>query len=403
MKHIFLVGDGMADEPIPELGGRTPLEAASVPNMDRLAREGVLGLCRTIPEGLPPGSDVANLSLLGYDPRGCYTGRGPLEAVSLGIELGKEDCAFRCNLVNVAEGRMVDYSSGHISAEEGGRIAEELDRRFSGEGVRFYRGVGYRHICVVKGDFRSLECTPPHDITGRPVEAYLPRGEGASKALALMQASVSVLSASPVNRERVAQGKTPATQIWLWGQGYRPELPGFARRFGVSGSVITAVDLIRGIGTLAGLEVVPVEGATGFIDTNYEGKADAALRSLEKKDFVFVHVEAPDEAGHIGKTDLKIRAIEDLDRRLLGRLLGRIGEGFRILLMPDHPTPIRIKTHSGGPVPFALWGSGIAPNGPNSPNGTGFSERGFSEREAKATGLFVEEGHEIINLLFQRR
>jgi 2,3-bisphosphoglycerate-independent phosphoglycerate mutase len=318
--------------------------------------------------------------------------------VSLGIELGKEDCAFRCNLVNITGGRMSDYSSGHISTEEGGRLAEELDKRLSGEGVRFFKGVGYRHICVVKGDFRNLECTPPHDITGRPIEEYLPRGEGAAKALALMQASVPILSASSVNRKRVNRGKTPATQIWLWGQGYRPELPSFARRFGVSGSVITAVDLIRGIGALAELEVIPVEGATGFLDTNYEGKADAALKSLDKKDFVFVHVEAPDEAGHIGKTDLKIRAIEDLDRRLLGRLLGRIGDGFRILLMPDHPTPIRIKTHSGEPVPFALWGSGIPPNGAG-----GRAERGFSEREAEATGLFVEKGHEIINLLFRRR
>jgi 2,3-bisphosphoglycerate-independent phosphoglycerate mutase len=216
-----------------------------------------------------------------------------------------------------------------------------------------------------------------------------------------MEASVSVLAESPVNRERVSRGKTPATRIWLWGQGYRPELPLFAERFGMSGSVITAVDLIRGIGMLAGLEIIRVEGATGFVDTNYEGKADAALKSLEKKDFVFVHVEAPDEAGHAGKTDLKIKAIEDLDRRLLGRLLAKIGGGLRILLMPDHPTPIAIKTHSADPVPFALWGTGIEPNaGGSSPPGD--SSRGFSEREAKATGLFVEEGREIIELLLRR-
>jgi 2,3-bisphosphoglycerate-independent phosphoglycerate mutase len=401
MKHIFLVGDGMADEPIPGLGDRTPLEAAETPHMDRLAREGMLGMCRTIPEGLPPGSDVANLSLLGYDPRVCYTGRGPLEAVSLGIDLGGNDCAFRCNLVNVAGGLMVDYSSGHISTEEGGRIVGELNGKLSGGGVRFHPGVGYRHICVLEGDFKDLECTPPHDITGQPADRHLPRGRGADKARALMEASVPVLAESPVNRERVSRGKTPATLIWLWGQGYRPELPLFAERFGMSGSVITAVDLIRGIGMLAGLEIIRVEGATGFVDTNYEGKADAALKSLEKKDFVFVHVEAPDEAGHAGKTDLKIKAIEDLDRRLLGRLLAKIGGGLRILLMPDHPTPVAIKTHSADPVPFALWGTGIEPNaGGSSPPGD--IVRGFSEREAKATGLFVEEGRRIIELLLRR-
>ena len=392
MKYLFIVGDGMADEPIPELGGKTPLEAARTPNMDSLARGGLVGMCRTIPDGLPPGSDVANLSILGFDPVRYYTGRGPLEAVSIGIELGKEDCAFRCNLVNIANGVMVDFSSGHISTEEGGKIVDKLNESFGGEEVRFHRGVGYRHICVIKGDYRRLACTPPHDITGKKVADHLPNGDGAKTALKLMEDSRPVLASSPVNGERVLQGKTPATQIWLWGQGYRPELPSFGARFGVSGSVITAVDLIKGIGMLAGLEVITVPGATGFVDTNYEGKADAAVRSLRSKDFVFIHVEAPDEAGHIGDTVLKIKAIEDLDMRLLGGVLAAMRGDFRILLMPDHPTPIRIKTHSSQPVPFALYGAGVERNGVKS----------YDERAASRAGLFIEKGHEIIELLFRR-
>jgi 2,3-bisphosphoglycerate-independent phosphoglycerate mutase len=390
MKYIFLVGDGMSDEPIEGLGGKTPLEVARIDNMNYLAKRGIVGMCRTIPEGLPPGSDVANLSLLGFDPRQYYTGRGPLEAASIGIELHDHDCAFRCNLVNVSEGLMKDFSSGHISTEEAKDIIQDLNSDLSSDTVHFYTGVSYRHICVIKGVFDSLDCTPPHDITGMEIEGYMPRGEGADAVKELMSRSIKVLAEHRINKMRRENGQTQATQIWLWGQGYKPDLPRFREKFSIDGSVITAVDLIRGIGRLAGLDIIHVEGATGFIDTNYEGKADAALGCLREKDFVFIHVEAPDEAGHLGDVNLKIRAIQDLDQRLLGRLLSRLTDDFRILVMPDHPTPISIKTHSSAPVPFILYGSGITPDGVDT----------YSELTAEASDTSIDEGHTLIDLLF---
>jgi 2,3-bisphosphoglycerate-independent phosphoglycerate mutase len=391
MKYIFLVGDGMSDEPLSQLSNRTPLEASRIPNMKRLAKRGAVGMCRTIPRGMPPGSDVANLSLLGFNPAEYYTGRGPLEAASIGIPLGKDDYAFRCNLVNIQDGVMKDYSAGHISTQEADEIIALLNKKLADEAVHFYTGVDYRHICVLKGDFNGLACTPPHDITDRNIEAHLPQGEGSQKVISLMNRSRDIVDRCSVNMKRIENGKLPATQIWLWGQGKKPNLPSFSEKFGITGSVITAVDLVRGIGRLAGLEIIHVKGATGFVDTNYEGKADNALRSLEKKDFVFIHVEAPDEAGHLGDAGLKIRAIEDLDRRLLKRILSNIGTGYRLLVMPDHPTPVRIKTHSSDPVPFILWGQGIATNGVPD----------YSEKAALDSGLFIEKGHELINLLFR--
>jgi 2,3-bisphosphoglycerate-independent phosphoglycerate mutase len=391
MKYLFLVGDGMADELLPQLKNRTPLEASDIPNMRRLAREGRVGMCRTIPQGMPPGSDVANLSLLGFNPAECYTGRGPLEAAAIGIRLEKEDYAFRCNLVTVQRGKMKDYSAGHISTKEAEELISLLSAELADDEVRFYAGVDYRHICVLRGSYGALRCTPPHDITDTSIDAHLPEGEGSAKVCSLMESSKRLLKNSDVNHRRVGEGKLPATQIWLWGQGKKPELTSFARKFGVHGSVISAVDLVRGLGVLAGLEVIHVEGATGFVDTNYEGKADAALKSLEKNDFVFIHVEAPDEAGHLGNLELKMKAIEDLDRRLLGRLLKAMPGSFRILVMPDHPTPVRIKTHSADPVPFVLWGQDIRSNGAG----------GYSEREASATCLFVARGYELITMLFE--
>jgi len=390
MKYIFLVGDGMADEALEELGHKTPLEAADIPHLRRLANEGTLGMCRTIPEGMPPGSDVANLSLLGYNPAEFYTGRGPLEAASIGIPLGSEDFAFRCNLVNIQKGVMKDYSAGHISTREAEEIIALLNGELGDKRVHFYTGVDYRHICVLKGQYGSVRCTPPHDITDWSIKDHLPEGEGRDKVRFLMEGSKRILKKCETNRKRVEVGKLPATQIWLWGQGRKPELPSLVDKFGVSGSVITAVDLVRGVGKLAGLEIVRVQGATGFVDTNYEGKADAAMRSLEKKDFVFIHVEAPDEAGHLGDVELKVRAIEDFDHRLLGRILDRMKDRYRILAMPDHPTPVRIKTHSPDPVPFVLWGEGIEYNG----------MKDYSEREAEGSGLFIEQGYELIDLLF---
>jgi 2,3-bisphosphoglycerate-independent phosphoglycerate mutase len=391
MKYLFIVGDGMADEPVPSIGGKTPLEAADIGCMDQMAKNGMVGMCRTVPPGMPPGSDVANLSLLGFDPSKYYTGRGPLEASSMGIDLGIDDCAFRCNLVTVTDGKMADYSAGHISTAEAEAIITDLNSELADESVHFYTGVSYRHICVVKGNFRRLSCTPPHDITGKDVEAHLPAGEGASSALELMVKSADMLKNSPVNRERIKKGKAPATQIWLWGQGYSPKLPVFSDKFGVKGSVVTAVDLIKGIGYLAGLEIIEVEGATGFIDTNYEGKADAALGSLKEKDFVFIHVEAPDEAGHSGDVDMKIKAIEYFDERLLKRIIDKIKGDYRVLVMPDHPTPVGIKTHTSNPVPFILYGKGIKANGIDV----------YTEAAAAKSELFVEKGHSLIDLLFE--
>jgi 2,3-bisphosphoglycerate-independent phosphoglycerate mutase len=390
IKFVFLVGDGMADRPLPQLNNRTPLEVAKIENMHALAREGVVGMCRTIPRGMPPGSDVANLSLLGFNPAEFYTGRGPLEAASIGIKLKRDDCAFRCNLVNIQDEKMIDYSAGHISTEEANMLIGILNHELAREGVHFYTGVDYRHICVIKGKFENLRCTPPHDITSREISEYLPAGEGHETVTTLMNRSRGFFSDAQTNVDRINNGKLPASQIWLWGQGYKPELLSFREKFGLEGSVITAVDLIRGIGLLAGLEIIKVEGATGFVDTNYEGKADAALSALEQKDFVFIHVEAPDEAGHQGDAELKIKAIEDLDARLLGRIRHNLADDYRILVMPDHPTPVRIKTHSADPVPFILFGYGIKKNRINN----------FTERDAEKSDIFVEKGHELIRLLF---
>ncbi len=381
----------MSDEPVPAIGNKTPLEAADISNMDYLAERGIVGMCKTIPDGMPPGSDVANLSLLGFDPVRYYTGRGPLEAASIGIELGKNDCAFRCNLINIREGEMRDFSAGHISTEEADEVISGLNGKLSAEGIRFYTGVSYRHICVIRGKFDNLRCTPPHDITGKNTGEYLPEGEGRETVRRLMDESIDLLKSSSVNKKRIDEGKTPATQIWLWGQGYKPELPSFQDRFGLKGSVITAVDLIRGIGGLAGLDVINVDGATGFVDTNYEGKADAAIESLKDRDFVFIHVEAPDEAGHAGDVDMKIKAIEEIDIRLLKRLIENIKGDFRMLIMPDHPTPISIKTHSRSPVPFILSGTGVKPNDVNI----------YTEAVARKSDTFIEKGHEVINLLFK--
>jgi len=391
MKYIFLVGDGMADEPLESIGGKTPLEVAKIDNLQNLAKNGIVGLCKTVPDGMPPGSDVANLSLLGFDPSRYYTGRGPLEAAASGIPLDTNDCAFRCNLVNIQNGIMNDFTSGHISTQEADEIINDLNKKLSSSFVHFYTGVQYRHICIIKGDFKNLQCTPPHDISGREIKDYLPKGDSKAIVNDLMNRSKAVLNESRVNRIRIEKGKLPATQIWLWGQGYKPQLSSFYDRFGVHGSVITAVDLIRGIGKLIGLDIIEVDGATGFVDTNYEGKADAALNALQENDFVFIHVEAPDESSHMGDVNLKIKSIEDIDKRLLGRILNNIKGDYRILVMPDHPTPIRIKTHSNSPVPFIIYGKGIEPNDIDI----------YSEKAAERSNIFIKKGHTIIDLLFK--
>ena len=389
MKYAVLIGDGMADEPLEKLGGRTPLEAADIPNMREIARIGQTGLIRTIPPGMPPGSDVATLSVLGYDPKKYYSGRAPLEAARLGIKLGPEEVAFRCNLITVEDERIADYAGGHITSEEARELVASLSRQMSTLAVKFYPGISYRHICVVKGtDMVRADCTPPHDVIGQPVKDNLPRGDGVGLLVDLMERSRELLDSHEVNKARVSRGQRPANMIWLWGQGVMPQMPSFRERFGVEGSVISAVDLLNGIAKLVGLELIDVPGATGYYDTNYEGKGAYAVKSLEDKDFILVHVEAPDEASHNGDLDQKIKAIENFDRLVVGPLMRKLGEGphTRLMVLPDHPTPIRVRTHTGDPVPFAWCGEGIAASG----------ARGFSEREAAGSRLRIDDGHTLM-------
>ncbi|MBI4950279.1 MAG: cofactor-independent phosphoglycerate mutase [Deltaproteobacteria bacterium] len=399
MKYIILIGDGMADNAMDELDGKTPLESVDTPNMDSLAGTGKFGLFRTVPPGFPPGSDVANLSVLGYDPKKYYTGRAPLEAASIGVKLAPAEIAFRCNLVTLAQrdGSIVmdDYSAGHITTEDADALIKSLDHALSSAGVRFYTGTSYRHLMVssTQGKFKT---TPPHDISDKKIDEHLPKGAGAEKLVELMELSRDILKDHPVNRRRVSNGKKPATSIWLWGQGAAPSMPTLKERFGVDGAIISAVDLMKGIGIYAGLEVIKVPGATGYIDTNYKGKAEAALAALETKDFVCVHVEAPDEAGHNGNLKDKLRAIEDFDARIVGPILKGMEKfkDYRVMVLPDHPTPLAIKTHTSDPVPFALCTMGGRQ-----------VERGsakFCEREAAETGWLVEDCETMIQEFFGR-
>lgn len=391
MKCVILVGDGMPDLPIKELNGKTPLEEAQTKNMDFAASKGFAGMVDFIPSTLPPGSDVANLSLFGYDPLKYYTGRGPLEAASMGINLKENDIAFRCNLVNIENGLMKDYSAGHISTEEAKEIIKELNLKLSDHNIKFYPGVSYRHLCVIKNGPLQIECIPPHDITGKKVEEYLPKGEEESLLIDLMKKSERVLRNCNVNRKREKEDLLPATSTWLWGQGKKPDMPKFDELYNLSGSVITAVDLIKGIGIYAGLDVINVPGATGYLDTNYKGKAEYALESLKIKDFVFVHIEAPDEAGHSGDLKGKIKAIEDFDKLVVGPILEGLKkhDDFRLLITSDHQTPLSLKTHVRGFVPFVIIGGPFKKNG---------AEK-FSEKDIKKTGVKVEAGYTLISKL----
>ncbi len=383
MKFIVILGDGMADRPIVSLKGKTPLQAAHTPNMDLVARGGRCGLAITVPEGMPPGSDVANLSVMGYDPRSYYTGRAPLEAAAMGVALGEDDIAFRCNFVTVENGIMRDYSSGHITSDEGRELIRALKPLMPAG--RIYAGVSYRNLLVLKAGAKAV-CTPPHDIADRPIQDYLPRGKDAEMLIGLMDAAKPLLAEHPVNLKRISEGKRPANMIWLWGQGPAPAMPTFQDKFGMRGAVISAVDLLKGIGVYAGLEVIEVPGATGTIDTNYEGKVKAALDALKRVDFVYLHVEAPDEAAHEGDLDLKIRALEVFDQRVVGPVIEGLrnsGEDWRVLLLPDHATPIEIKTHSHDPVPFAVMGKGIVPDDVKSFDEVAVMNGGYGTLEAK--------------------
>jgi 2,3-bisphosphoglycerate-independent phosphoglycerate mutase len=394
---MVLLGDGMADYPIAELSGKTPLQVAKTPNLDRLSQQGSLGLVRTVPTGFPPGSDVANLSIFGYDPALHFTGRAPLEAASMGVKLNPGDVAFRCNLLTLSqqEGKafMEDFSAGHISTAEAEKIIADIEKVLGNEEFNFYPGVSYRHLLVWRNGERSLslKTTPPHDITGKHIGEHLPRGEGQEEVLGLMEKAQKLLQDHPVNRTRRQAGKKPANAIWLWGQGRAPSLLPITKRFGLNGSVISAVDLMKGIGFYAGLEIVNVPGVTGYLDTNYAGKAEYALREISKKDFVYVHVEAPDEASHNGNLKDKIQAIEDFDGKIVGPILRglRSWEDFRLLVLPDHPTPLALKTHSPEPVPFVIFSSQDARKAPK-------KGRSFDEISASQTGLFIERGHELL-------
>ena len=396
-KYIVLIGDGMADYPIAELGGKTPLQTARTPNLDRLARQGTLGRVNTIPPGFSPGSDVANLTVFGYDPAVYYTGRAPLEAVAMGVKLAPADVAFRCNLVTLlkedGDTYMEDFSAGHISTEEAGRIVKDLGKELGNEEFDFYPGVSYRHLLVWHNGEASLrlKTTPPHDITGRNISPHVPEGDGEEEILWLMNRAQKILPSHPVNLERTRMGKKPGNAIWLWGQGKAPVLKPMTQRFGIRGSVISAVDLIKGIGYYAGLEIVNVPGATGYLDTNYAGKAESALKALEDKDLVYVHVEAPDEAAHSGNLKDKIQAIEDFDRKILAPILEGAEKfgGYRLLILPDHFTPLTIKTHSPEPVPFIVFSSEEKDN----PIKAG---RSFDEESAEKAGILIEKGHELI-------
>jgi 2,3-bisphosphoglycerate-independent phosphoglycerate mutase len=396
MKYVVLVPDGMADVGVEQLGGKTPLEVAETPNMDFIVANGLLAQTSTIPTGLAPASDVANLSILGYDPQQYYSGRAPLEAAYLGIDLSGDDIAFRCNLVTISDDKMADYSAGHISSGEAAVLIDELNKHLGSGSIKFYAGVSYRHLLVLKGcDVDALAavlCVPPHDILGQNFKKSLPKGKAASIALDLMERSRPLLAAHEINKVRVDLGENPANMIWLWGQGLKPSMPLFKEKFGLTGAVISAVDLIKGIGKIIGLDVINVAGATGYYDTNYSGKAQAALDALQKKDFVFVHVEATDEAGHNGDLRMKIATIERFDKMVVGPILEYFKgkKDFRIMVLPDHATPVSLRKHTIDKVCVAIMGQGIAQNGFNN----------FSEAEAKKSEIFYE-GHRLMEILMK--
>lgn len=371
MKYAIIIPDGCADEPQPSLDGRTPLEAARLPAMDAVAAAGIVGRSNNVPQSLPPGSDVANLSLLGYDPLSHFTGRAPLEAAAQGIALGPRDWAVRCNLVTIEDQRMRDFTAGHVSTEEAAQLLATAQQEMGDERLQFYPGVGYRNLLVYRAGEEPVpfspdtRTTPPHDLTDKSVLDAYPRGPGSDLLNRLMNDSMKLFAEHPVNVARRAAGQPPASNVWLWGLGSRPKLEPFRDRHGVRGAMITAVDLLRGLAVLCGWERIEVPGATGYTDTDYAAKGAYAVEALERVDLVCVHVEATDEASHEGDTQAKIEALEQIDRHIVAPLDEALrGHGrYRILVSPDHPTPLRIKTHAHGYVPWALAGSGIEPDG----------------------------------------
>lgn len=397
MKYVVVLYDGMADYPVPALGGKTPMMVAKKPNFDRMAKHGTVGLVRTVAPGLTPGSDVANLSVMGYDPCLYYTGRSPLEAVSMGIDLSDTDVALRCNLVTLSdeedysEKTMVDYCAGDISSEEAAEIIKTVEEKLGNDIFAFYSGVSYRHCLVWHGGKTEIgKLTPPHDISGRKIGEYLNKNPDAAGLLELMEKSCEILKDHPVNLKRISEGKRPANAIWLWGQGSRPSLPLFEKLYGVKGSVISAVDLLKGIGICAGMNTPDVEGATGYIDTNFEGKAQKAVEELENgSDFVYIHIEAPDECGHRNEPENKVKAIELIDSRVLPIVLEALEkyDDYKVMILPDHPTPIVTGTHASDPVPFMIYHK-------KDEKDSGVDS--INEETASKTGIFIEEGPSLM-------
>jgi 2,3-bisphosphoglycerate-independent phosphoglycerate mutase len=387
-KYAIIVPDGAADEALEQFGNKTVLEAAETPNIDKISMEGRQGIVRTVPAAMDPGSDVAQMSILGYDPLRYYTGRAPIEAVARNIKLSAEDWVFRCNLITIADGKMADHSAGHISTEEASKLVRELQDQLGNEQIRFHAGVSYRHLLVFKGIGFDVQTYPPHDCIGRPIEKILPRGKGAEMLVNLMACSQQLFTNHDINRVRKDLGENQVSSIWLWGQGKKAQLESFQKRFGIQGVAITAVDLVRGLSKLIGFDLIEVPGATGFLDTNYRGKASAAIRALEKYDIVFVHIEAPDEASHQGNAELKKKAIEQIDKHVVGPVLEALRgyESWRILVMPDHPTPVRTCAHSPEPVPFAMAGTGV----------TSVLNMAFGETNAAKSGLKIDNGFELM-------
>ena len=395
MKYIVLLCDGMADLPREDLPGKTPMGTASKPNMDKLAKISEIGMVKTVADSLKPGSDVANLSVLGYDPAVYYSGRSPLEAGSIGIDMKPTDVSFRCNLVTLsdeedyAQKTMTDYCAGDISTAEAKELIKFIREKLGNEEFSFYSGVSYRH-CLIwdKGTLDIGSLTPPHDITGRKITDYLGVNENGKKLLDMMKKSYDLLKDHPVNKKREEKGLRPANSIWLWGEGVRKELTSFEEKYGLKGAMISAVDLLKGIGKFTGMKVIDVEGATGYIDTNFGGKAKAAIDSLKSgSDFVYIHVEAPDECGHRFETENKVKSIELIDELILGPILKEFeGEEIRVLICPDHPTPLALKTHTNAPVPYLIYDSGRAEKGVDN----------FCEESAEKTGNYVGAGHTLL-------
>ena len=396
MKYVVVLCDGMADYPVPALGGKTPMMCAKKPNIDRLAKTAEVGLVRTVAEGLKPGSDVANMSVMGFDPKKYYTGRSPLEAVSIGVKLSDDDVTLRCNLVTLSDEQayedktMVDYSAGDISTAEAREIIKSVQEFFGNEIYTYYGGVSYRHCLVVHGGTTDLgSMTPPHDISGRVVGEYLSKSENAAPLIDMMKRSYDFLMKHPVNIERMKRGEKPANSIWLWGEGKKPGLPLFEDLFGKTGAVISAVDLLKGIAICSGMSTPEVEGATGYIDTNFEGKAEAAVKELQSgKDMVYIHLEAPDECGHRNEPENKVRSIELIDQRVLPIVLEELEkyDDYKVMILPDHPTPIVTKTHAADPVPYLIYQKSKPQTGVDTIN----------EETAKATGVFVDDGPSLM-------